>query len=45
MNYDEWKTQNPWTNEKTQKCNFCGEMSDSFYCSKACKIADNEERC
>jgi hypothetical protein len=41
MNYDEYKTENPFDNEHLEnECAMCGESTDGVYCSKKCRNAD-----
>ena len=39
MNYDQWKQQNPQDEEKENKCAYCGEPCDNYFCDKECKKA------
>lgn len=38
MNYDNWKQETP-PQEKEKQCAFCGEPTDSTYCSIDCRKA------
>lgn len=40
MNYDNWKLDNPFDDEKDKECGFCGEPCDEHFCSKECRIAE-----
>ena len=37
-NYDNWKSQTP-NEPKENECNFCGEETNSKYCSTECQKA------
>ena len=40
MTYDDWKTANPYDEEKDNECSFCGTPTDNkYYCSKDCEKA------
>lgn len=38
-NYDDWKNENPYDQEKENECAFCGEECDGEFCSSECKKA------
>jgi hypothetical protein len=42
MNYDNWKQETP-PQELENNCAFCGEQTESTYCSKDCKKAYEQE--
>lgn len=42
MTYDDYKLDNPFHEEDEKACAHCGAPSEAYYCSKGCKIADNE---
>lgn len=36
MNYDNWKLDNPFGDEKENECLYCGEPSEKDFCDKQC---------
>ncbi|AFM54818.1 hypothetical protein B620_gp40 [Croceibacter phage P2559S] len=44
MNYDDWKTANPYDDEKENECDYCGEPCNGSFCDSNCRkgyIHDN----
>lgn len=40
MTLDQWKTANPYDNEKENECGFCGVPCIGSFCSEDCEKAD-----